>query len=294
MSPRPSLRALRAFAEVCRAGSVAPAARALGVTPSAVSHLLHELERTLGVARFAGRRAAPPLSEAGQRLHLRLGSAFEMIDASVAELVRHEGEVRVSLPYAFSSFWLVPRLERLRTARPGTHLLLATETRRVDLATEPYDCAIRRGDGGFPGLEATLLFRERLVVVANPRLLAEAAGDLARLPRIAARTRADDWPPALAALGLPLEAPATVTLETRVLTVPAALAGLGAAMAERRFVEDLVAAGMLALAAPGWPGMELATRFYFVAQTERLRDRHVRGFRDWLVEEARGGGGVPR
>src|SRR5918998_3779593 len=205
MSPRPSLRALRAFAEVCRAGSVAPAARALGVSPSAVSHLLHELERTLGAAPFAGRQAAPPLSEAGQRLCLGLGSAFEVIDAAVAELVRRDGEVRVSLPYAFSSFWLVPPLERFRTARPGTHLLLATETRRVDLATEPYDCAIRRGDGGFPGLEATLLFRERLVVVVNPRLLAEAAGDLARLPRDAAPARGGGRPPPPPGLGLPLE-----------------------------------------------------------------------------------------
>ena len=34
------------------------------------------------------------------------------------------------------------------------------------------------------------------------------------------------------------------------------------------------------------PGVELETGFYFVARTERLRDRHVRGFRDWLAEEA--------
>jgi LysR family glycine cleavage system transcriptional activator len=293
MPSRPSMRALRAFAEVCRAGGVAPAARTLGVSPSAVSHLLRGLEGALGVALFAGRHAGEPLSEAGERLRRGLGGAFEAIDSAVAEMMRHEGEVRVSVPYAFSTFWLVPRLERFRAARPGTHLLLAAETRRVDLASEPYDCAIRRGAGDFPGLEATLLFRERLVVVANPRLLAEAGGDAARLPRIAARTRAGDWPPALAALGLPAEAPATVTLETRVLTVPAALAGLGAAMAERRFVEDLVAAGMLALVAPDWPGVELETGFYFAARAERLRDRHLRGFRDWLVEEARRCGGAP-
>src|SRR3712207_4844000 len=161
MSPRPSLHALRAFAEVCRAGGVAPAARALGVSPSAVSHLLHGLERTPGVALFAGPHAGAPLSEAGQRLRLGLGNAFETIDAAVAELVRREGEGRVSLPYTLSTFWPVPRLGRFRAARPGTHLLLATETRRVDLATEPYDCAIRRGAGDFPGLEARLLFRER-------------------------------------------------------------------------------------------------------------------------------------
>ena len=44
MIGRPSLKALRGFAEVIRAGGVAAAARRLAVTPSAVSHLLTELE----------------------------------------------------------------------------------------------------------------------------------------------------------------------------------------------------------------------------------------------------------
>jgi len=42
---KPSLRALRAFAETARNGSLAGAARTLNVTPSAVSHLLRELEQ---------------------------------------------------------------------------------------------------------------------------------------------------------------------------------------------------------------------------------------------------------
>ena len=38
----PSLRALRAFAETTRGGSLAAASRVLHVTPSAVSHLLRD------------------------------------------------------------------------------------------------------------------------------------------------------------------------------------------------------------------------------------------------------------
>src|SRR5215203_3476439 len=115
MPPRPSLRALRAFAEVCRAGGIAPAARALGVSPSAVSHLIHELERTLDVALFAAPgRPGAALTDAGERLRRGLGSAFGAIDAAVAETVRHTGEVRVSALSTFSELWLVPRLGRLR------------------------------------------------------------------------------------------------------------------------------------------------------------------------------------
>jgi len=52
MSSRPSLRALRGFAETARAGNLAGASRALNVTPSAVSHLLRELEQSLALTLF--------------------------------------------------------------------------------------------------------------------------------------------------------------------------------------------------------------------------------------------------
>ena len=118
MSPRPSLRALRAFAEVCQAGGVAPAARALGVSPSAVSHLIHELERTLDVALLAAPgRPGAARTEAGERLRRGIGGAFGAIDAAVADAVRRTGEVRVSALSTFSELWLMPRLGRLQAAQ---------------------------------------------------------------------------------------------------------------------------------------------------------------------------------
>ena len=61
----PSLRALRAFAETARTGSLAEAARALNVTPSAVSHLLSELERALALDLTMVRGPQTRLTEAG-------------------------------------------------------------------------------------------------------------------------------------------------------------------------------------------------------------------------------------
>ena len=282
----PSLRALRAFAEVARVGSVAEAARGLHVSPSAVSHLLRDLEAALGFALFAGRGPGAALSEQGARLARRLGGAFEAIDLAVDEARHRSGDVRVSALTSFSTLWLVPRLPRFQARHPEVRLLLATGMRPVDLAAEPFECAIRYGRGTWPGLVATLLFRERPVLVANPRLLAEhgGAGGLARL---AARTRDDDWPLVGKALGLPETAP-MLTFETRALAVQAAIAGIGAAVVDRHLVADLLEAGMLAEVAP-LPAVERPEGHWFVALPQALRDRHVRAFRDWLAAEMQPG-----
>lgn len=278
----PSLRALRAFAEVARAGSLAEAARELHVSPSAVSHLLRDLEAALGFSLFVGRGSGAPLSEQGARLARRLGGAFETIEMAVDEARHRSGDVRVSALTSFSTLWLVPRLPRLQARHPDMRLLLATGMRPVDLATEPFECAIRWGRGNWPGLMATLLFRERPVVVANPRLLAEHGG-VAALPRLAARTREVDWPLVAAALHLPDTAP-VLTFETRALAVQAAIAGIGASVVDRHLVADLLAAGLLAEVAPT-PPVERQEGHYFVALPEALGDRHVRAFKDWLVAE---------
>jgi DNA-binding transcriptional LysR family regulator len=280
MSP-PSLRALRAFAEVARAGSIAETARTLHVSPSAVSHLLRDLEAALGFGLFAGRGRGAALSEPGARLARRLGGAFEAIDQAVDEARHRSGEVRVSALTSFSTLWLVPRLSRFQARHPDVRLLLATGMRPVDLTTEPFECAIRWGRGTWPGLAATLLFRERPVVVANPRALAEHG--LAALPRLAARSREGDWPLVGASLGLAGAAP-VLTFETRALAVHAAIAGIGATVVDRYLVADLLAGGMLAEVAPD-PPLDRPEGHYFVALPDALRDRHVRAFRDWLAAE---------
>ena len=89
----------------------------------------------------------------------------------------------------------------------------------------------------------------------------------------------------LAAAGLPSGLPPALVVETRALAaVRAALAGLGAAVIDRHLVEDLIATRMLAVAAPG-ATVDLADGFFFVARADKLRDRCVRGLRDWLAGE---------
>jgi LysR family transcriptional regulator, glycine cleavage system transcriptional activator len=277
----PSLRALRAFAETSRTGSLAAASRVLNVTPSAVSHLLRELEQSLALTLFITRGPHARLTETGDKLGRRLIAAFDTIDVALTEARHQASDVRVSALSSFLTLWLVPRLSGFQSRHPDTRLLLSTGTRPVDLSAEPYECAIRWGRGGWPNLDATLLFHDRPVVVTNPRLLRTNPRDL---PRLAAGTRPDDWPVVAAALGWP-DSPPTLTFETRALAVQAATAGMGAAVVDRNLVADMLGAGMLAEVAPD-PPVHGAEGHWFVALPDRLRIRPVRQFRDWLVSEA--------
>src|SRR3954469_19363594 len=197
--PPASLRVLKAFTETARAGSLVGASQALHITPSAVSHLLRQLEETLGVPLFAARSPQVRLTESGDALGRRLAAAFDSIDSAIAEAQHRASDVRVSTLSSFLSLWLMPRLSRFQAHNSGIRLLFSTTMRPVDLHAEPFECAIRWGTGDWPGLEKTLLFRDRPVLVANPRLL----GDPAHPPRLAARPRPDDWPAVATALGLP-------------------------------------------------------------------------------------------
>jgi LysR family glycine cleavage system transcriptional activator len=276
---RPSLRALRALAETARTGSLAAASRALSVTPSAVSHLLRELEQSLALALFITKGPNARLTDTGERLARRLIAAFDAIDFSIAEARHQAGDIRVSALSSFLTLWLVPRLGRFQSRHSDTRLLFATGIRPVDLAAEPFECAIRWGRGDWANLEATLLFKDQPVVVTNPRLPRAAT-----LPRLAARTRPDDWPLVATALGWP-DTPPILSFETRALAVQAAVAGMGAAVVDRNLVAAMLSDGMLMETAPD-PPVLTQEGHWFVALPDRLRIRPVRQFRDWLVSEA--------
>ena len=199
MPARPSLRALQAFAVTAEMGSVAKAALFLSVSPSAISHLLKELEASLDMRLFV-RGSKSQLSEAGLVLQKKIGPAFQAIDRAVAELDHQSGTIRVSALSTFCALWLVPRLNRFQKAYPDSHVVLSATTRVVDLTAEPYDCAIRSGQGQWDDVESQLLFKETLTAVAAPRLLTDAGlkklelADIFGLPRISALSRPDDWP----------------------------------------------------------------------------------------------------
>src|SRR6201996_1776286 len=169
MNPsQPSARALAALASFATLGSLTEAAEALGVTRSALSHRIADLEKRLGVALVRKSGRGLELTEDGERLLASMGDALERIDAAVQPFQRDRGQIRLSTVATFASHWLIPRIAQFQARHPRIEVAIFTTTRPVDLKKEAMDCAIRRGRGGWKGLSSALLFKETLMPVAAP------------------------------------------------------------------------------------------------------------------------------
>lgn len=287
-----SLRALHAFALLARHGRAAMAAEKLGVSPSALSHLMRKLESELGATLVNRDGRGLSLTEEGQRLALSLGDAFDRIEEAVDSFRRRgRTELRISTVSTFATRWLIPRLPGFQADQQDVELLLSTSTRMVDMDRENYDCAIRLGTGNWPGVESQLLWKEHLTVAAAPSLLnGDADQDptiLSGLPLLHSASRRSDWSQWLDAAGLdhPDISSGTV-LQSRDLAIQAAIAGMGAIVIDRRFVSQELEAGHLII--PDWNVLELDTGYWFVRSPTRTLTRPVAAFRDWLQRMAHG------
>lgn len=285
-----SLRALHAFSLLARHGRAALAAEKLGVSPSALSHLMRKLESELGATLVNRDGRGLTLTEEGQRLALSLGDAFDRIEEAVDSFKRRgRTELRISTVSTFATRWLIPRLPQFQADQPDVELLLSTSTRVVDLDRENYDCAIRLGTGNWPSMESHLLWKEHLVVAMAPGLMTgkdpRDPGILGALPLLHSASRRSDWSQWLTAAGQEhTDTKSGTVLQSRDLAIQAAIAGMGAIVIDRRFVSQELEAGHLIC--PDWAVLELETGYWFVRSPARTLTRPVAAFRDWLQETA--------
>ena len=290
----PSARALTALALFATLGTLTEAAEQLGVTRSALSHRIAELEKRLGVAlvRKVGRRIS--LTEDGERLLASMGDALDRLEAAVEPFRRDRGQIRLSTVATFASHWLIPRISQFQAQHPRIDVAIFTTTRAVDLKKEEMDCAIRHGRGAWKGLSSTLLFRETLMPVARPDVVARAAvnarqanrQDWHGAPLIRARSRFMDWSNwqqhdrALAKRRIKW-----LTVETRAQALDAAMAGAGVALMDMAYIATPVAEGRLVKLAEC--PLQLPTGYYFVHAPNARTLHLLTHLRDWAVAAAR-------
>ena len=144
------LKRMAVFAEVVAAGSLSAAARRLGMTPSAVSQHLRQLEDALGLALLHRSTRKLTLTEAGARYVEGCTAMVAAARAADQALVLHrdepEGELRIAMTVGFGRR-IAPALAPLLAVFPALQLHLQVEDGFTDLVAHRIDLAIRFGSG---------------------------------------------------------------------------------------------------------------------------------------------------
>jgi len=286
----PSTAALAAFEAAARHQSFTLAADELAVTQSAVCRQIAALEDFVGLKLFRRSRRGVLLTAAGTQYSRSVRARLDEVERDTLELMAKGGAggaLELGVVPTFATRWLVPRLAAFQQAHPGITLHLSARTRPFLFDESGLDAAIHAGDGGWPGTQARLLMRERLVAVGAPSLARRRlkAADVAKLPLLQSSTRPYAWRQWFASLGLSVERDlAGPRMELFSMLTEAAAQGLGAALVPSFLVEEELADGRLVVLLRHEFISDLA--YYLIVPEHKVDDPVLALFRDWIETEA--------
>ncbi|WP_394830250.1 LysR substrate-binding domain-containing protein [Pendulispora rubella] len=141
------LNALNSFLAVARRRSFAAAARELGVSTSALSQSVRQLEVRVGVALLTRTSRNVALTDAGQRLLENAGPAVEQALDSLKTVSSRPGEVtgrvRLSVPTSAVTLVLARLLPRFVERHPKVEVDVCVDDRLVNIVADGFDAGIR-------------------------------------------------------------------------------------------------------------------------------------------------------
>ena len=172
------LNALASFIAVARRRSFAAAARDLGVSTSALSQSVRQLEARLGIALLTRTTRSVALTEAGQRLLENAGSAVDQALESLRNVSSRPGElagrVRLSVPDVAAELILTRILPRFAERHPRVEVDVQVENRFVDVVGEGLDAGIRLTEAIERDMvQVRVMGPGRFVVAGAPSYLAQ-------------------------------------------------------------------------------------------------------------------------
>ena len=172
------LSELAAFDAVARHRSFRRAGEERGVTASAISHAVTNLEARVGIRLLNRTTRSVSLTDAGAMLLSRLSPAFGDIGSAMDGLNQFRdtpfGKVRINAPSSIASFVLGPVVGQLAEANPNLAIEIVTTDRLVDIVEEGFDAGIRLGESLRDGMTAVRIKpRLRFAVVGSPAYLAQ-------------------------------------------------------------------------------------------------------------------------
>lgn len=168
---------LKAFVAVVDRASFARAADHLGLSRSALSQIIRQLESRLGVRLLNRTTRSVSPTEPGQRLHERIAPMLRDMDDAVAQAIganaRAAGTLRINTLSMGARKVIAPRLGRFARAHPEVVLDVVIDDGLSDIAGEGFDAGIRMGGRLQKDMVAVRLTPDiELLAVASPDYLA--------------------------------------------------------------------------------------------------------------------------
>ena len=167
-----SFNAIPVFVAVAQQQGFSAAARVLGLSKSAVSKRITQLEASLATRLFHRNTRKLSLTEAGERFYehaLQAANAAQQAEDAVSELQGEPcGQLRIKVPMSFGLLHVAPLVPRFLKRYPGINVDLMMDDRQVDLVKEGIDVAICTGQLADSSLVARRLATLRSVICMSP------------------------------------------------------------------------------------------------------------------------------
>ena len=170
-----ALRGLVVFAHVAETKSFTHAAERLGVTKSAVSKQIAQLETELGVQLLVRTTRKLVLTEVGERVYASCARIPGDVEAAREAAQAHSslvaGPLRVTAPAELGRTYLMPILADFLARHEGASVELLLSDTFVDLVDDRIDVALRVGGREDVSLVTRKVARVELMVLASPGYL---------------------------------------------------------------------------------------------------------------------------
>ncbi|MGH1412395.1 MAG: LysR substrate-binding domain-containing protein [Pelagimonas sp.] len=286
----PSLTQLRCFDAAARHQSFTACAQELGMTQSAVSKKIKELETDLGFDLFQRVGRGVVLTTAGRNLSEKLGQDLARLQDTLRQATSAgagKDHVSIAILPTFANLWLIPKLPDFMRKHPNTEISLATQLDPFEFNRASFDLAIHYGSDNWPGTKMTYLFEDKMVPVCAPSFRdaydLQGPENLTRVPLLHLSSRSDAWADWAEKSGLDIPARRNgAYFDQHSMVIAGAKAGLGAAIVPKDIVASELASGDLVRILG--PELQTGKGYYLVRPAGQAR-QEVLNFEGWVLSQ---------
>ncbi|GGW30197.1 LysR family transcriptional regulator [Vreelandella hamiltonii] len=290
------------FQQLARAGSLTATARELGISLSAVSKRLKQLEARLGVSLAARTTRRLTLTAEGERYLAQGSLILDELDALESDLLDAasqglQGRLRVNATFGFGRRHIAPLLSRFCVQHPSIESWLELTNFPLNLSDHGFDVGIRIGEPPDSRLVARRILPNRRMLCASPSYLANMPAlrtpqDLAQHRCLLIRENDSDFAlwrfeqRSAARRQQSVKVSGHLASNDGEVVTRLALDGHGVMLRSWWDVNEHLASGELRLLLPEWQGVR--ADFYAVFEQRRHTPARIRALIDFLQQEIAG------